>query len=263
MTKYMYEKVVRAEPEKKPQYLDEGDLIHFMLAEYYRQKMLPVETRPPQALMIDRAIELGRHRVITLDIDIEAAEDEVIHTFREYCMFWQNDPEIPIAVEQPVVYVLHEDEELQVIIQLIVDVIFENRQGLKTWTDHKSRRRNREAVPLTNQFMAYALLSGTGRSMRNNVGFQKTLPPEKKFTRDFFPYPKDVLEWWRQWTVYRAQMIDMCEETENFPPDFTVCDRYDGCWYQDVCMQTGDMRERFLNENFVNRRQHKNIYEMK
>jgi hypothetical protein len=265
----MYEKIVGAGPEAKPSYLDEGDLMHLMLAEYYRQKMLPVADRPPHIEMIDNAIKLGRKRAITMDLSIEAAEDEVISTFQQYCLFYQDDKETPVAVEQPMVLTLYErpdteDEEgLRVILQLIVDVIFENRQGQRTWTDHKTRRRNREATPLSNQFLAYAWASGDRRSMRNNIGFQKSLAPEKKFTRDFFPYPKSVINWWVEWTVYRAQYIDACVKSENFPPDFTVCDKYDGCFYQDVCMQNLVDRERFLNDNFIQRRKHRSIFDLR
>lgn len=267
MTYYMYDKVVEAAPERKADYLDKGDLIHAMLAEYYRLKMLPVDQRPPHALMIEQAIELGRHKVISLDLEIEVSEDEVIPTFRDYCLYWQNDPELPVAVEQPVVLPLYErpdtDEEegLTVLLQMIPDIIFENRQGAKTWTDHKTRSRNQEATPLANQFLAYAWASGTRRSMRNNIGFQKTLPAEKKFTRDFFPYPQGVIDWWVGWSVYRAQFIDACVKGDFFPPDFSVCGRYSGCTFQDVCMQSVENRERFLNENFVRRRRVRSIYD--
>lgn len=267
MTYYMYDKIVEAAPERKADYLEKGDLIHAMLAEYYKLKMLPAETRPPHAAMIEQSIELGRHKVISMDLEIEVSEDEIIPTFRDYCLFWQSDPEIPVSVEQPVVLPLferpdtEEEEGLTVLIEMIPDIIFENRQGHLTWTDHKTRSRNQDATPLANQFLAYAWASGTRRSMRNNIGFQKTLPPEKKFTRDFFPYPQGVIDWWVGWSVYRAQFIDACTTAENFPPDFNVCGRYSGCTFQDVCMQSPDNRQRFLNENFVKRRRIRSIYD--
>jgi hypothetical protein len=264
----MYDKIVEAAPEKKPDYLDKGDMMHIMLAEYYRLKMLPPSDRPAHALMIEQAIEKGRFKAISLDVEIEASEDEVIPTFREYCLFWQNDPEYPIAIEQPVALPLFErpdtDEEegVTIIIEMIVDIIFENRQGHQTWTDHKTRQRNRTAVPLSNQFIAYAWASGAGRSMRNNIGFQKTLASEKKFTRDFFVYPRPVIDWWVGWSSYRAQFIDACVKADNYPPDFTQCDKYDGCWFEDICMQSPNDRQRFLNENFIKRqRRHLSIYD--
>lgn len=267
MTKYMYDKLVEAAPEKKPDYLDKGDMMHIMLAEYYKLKMMPPDERLPHGPMIEQAIEKGRFKVISLDLEIEAAEDEVIPTFREYCLFWQNDPEFPISVEQPVVLPLlerpdtEEEEGLTILFEMIPDIVFENRQGYMTWTDHKTRQRNREAIPLSNQFVAMAWASGTGRSMRNNIGFQKTLPPEKKFTRDFFVYPRGVIDWWVEWSIYRAQFIDACTRSNNFPPDFTVCDKFDACWFLDVCMQSPQDRQRFLNENFIKRARHVSIYD--
>lgn len=267
MTRYMYDKIVEAAPERRADYLDKGDMIHAMLAEYYRLKISPPETRPAHALMIEQAIELGRHKLISMDLEIEVSEDEIIPAFREYCLFWQNDPWVPVEIEVPVAHILYErpdtDEEegLQIIFQMIVDIIFENQQGHKIWTDHKTRSRNKDAIPLANQFMAYALVSGTRRSMRNNIGFQKTLPPEKKFTRDFYHYSTGVLDWWKNWTVYRAQFIDACIKSDNYPPDFTKCDEYSGCAFVDVCMQSPENRERFLNDNFVKRRRLTSIYD--
>lgn len=272
MTEYMYDKVIEAAPERKSDFLEKGDMIHVMLAEYYRLKMLP--DRLPHAMMIEQAIEKGRHRIITMDIEIEVGEDEIIPTFRGYCEFWQNDNEMPVAVEEPVVMVMYEkpdvlddngeivEEGITIIFEMVPDIIFENRQGLRTWTDHKTRSRNQEALPLNNQFLAYAWASGTRRSMRNNIGFQKTLPAEKKFTRDFFPYPQGVIDWWVGWSVYRAQFIDACIKADNYPPDFTQCSKYGrGCSFIEVCMQNPADRERFLNENFVRRRRLKSIYD--
>lgn len=266
MTKYLYEKIVLAAPVNKPAYMDKGELLHFMIASYYKSKM---EGKLNEEQRIEKAIDDGRHKVISLDLEIEVAEDEVIHTFRDYCSFWKGDSYFPVAVEQEVVETLYEepDEEgregLRIILQMIVDVIFETPQGQRIWTDHKTRSRNRETIPLANQFMAYALISGNNRSMRNNIGFQKTVAPEKKFTRDPFFYSKEVLEWWRDWTIYRAQYIDSCIKANHFPPDFTVCNQYDGCWYKDVCMQSPSNRENFLRVNFVQRKRKASIYEMK
>ena len=269
MTYYLYDKLVEAAPERKADYLEKGDLMHAMLEPYYKLKMLPPEQRPPHAQMIDAAIDAGRRKVISMDLEIEVSEDEVIPTFQEYCVYWEGkpDPEIPVAVEQPVVLELYrredtdEEEGLIVMIEMIPDIIFENRQGHITWTDHKTRSRNQEATPLANQFLAYAWASGTRRAMRNNIGFQKTLPAEKKFTRDFFPYPSGVIDWWVGWSVYRAQFVDACIKAENFPPDFTKCGNYGGCTFTDVCMQSPDNRERFLNENFIKRRRIRSIYD--
>jgi len=268
MTKYLYDKLVEAAPPTKPAFLEKGDLMHIMLAEYYREKMKPVEERLKHLEMIEKAIMLGRQRVVTMDLDVIESEDIVISTFRDYCLYWQNDNYLPVAVEQAMVIPIYErpdsdeGEGLRVLFQLIVDIIFENQQGHRIWTDHKTRSRNdNNPIALSNQFMAYAHLSGTNRSMRNNVGFQTSLPPEKKFTRDFFPYPKAVLEHWVGWTVYRAQFIDACIKEDHFPPDFTKCGDFGGCWFADVCMQSPVDRERFLNDNFIQKKRNVSIFE--
>src|SRR3990167_8398949 len=102
MTYYMFEKLVEAAPERKADYLEKGDLIHTMLEFYYKEKMKPTEQRLPHARMIEMDIDLGREKVISMDMEIEVSEEDVIPTFRQYCEYWEGkpDPETPVAVEQ-------------------------------------------------------------------------------------------------------------------------------------------------------------------
>ncbi len=288
MTYYLYEKVLHFQRQHNPTYLDEGTLMHHLLADLYRSKMVTGEKRLHYSQMIEKAIDYGRHKAIGLDLDVTVSEDVVIETFRQYCSYYEHDPLIQtvIGVEKPMSFVLYQEDDIsceehaivlpgkdtlvgwtkdceeckktegfRVVLEMIVDLIFENPQGLQIWMDHKTRSRNSEPVPLDNQFMAYAHVSGTRRAFRNNVGYQKTLPAEKKFIRDPFFYTSGVLDWWVGWTVYRAQFIASCVKENHFPPDFTKCRIASAqCTFIDVCMQNpGIDRERFLKENFVNR----------
>lgn len=264
MQKFMYEKIVEAAPVQKPSFLSGGDLIHIMLASFYREKMKGELTYMQR---VEKAIEAGRLYIVNSDLEVEEGEEVFIDAFRQYCEFNINDPYVPVAVEQVVVETLHEqpdtDEEegYRVILQMIVDIIFENPQGHILWTDHKTRKRNEDAVPLSNQFPAYALISGHNRSLRNNIGLQKTVPPEKKFTRDMFFYPRGVLEWWRTSAVERTLWLNQCIKDSHYPPDFTKCRDYGKCWFIDVCMQSPENREAFINANFVRRKRRHSIYE--
>ena len=86
MTKYLYSKIVRAALEKKAPSLEKGTLMHIMLAEYYREKMVDPDKRLNHLQMIDKAIGKGREKVIPMDLEIEESEDVVIKTFNEYCL---------------------------------------------------------------------------------------------------------------------------------------------------------------------------------
>ncbi len=289
MTYYLYEKVLAFQREKNPTYIDSGTYMHWLLAEYYRSKKQGVE-RLTESQIIEKAVDFGRRKSIGLDLDIEIGEDVVIQTFRDYCSFYERDPliQLVLGVEQPVSFVLYREldepciehrdpqthpddpivgnwindcekckltEGFRVVVEAIIDLIFENPQGLQIWMDHKTRSRNYDPVPLDNQFLAYGYMSRTRRAFRNNIGFQKTLPAEKKFTRDPFFYTQGVMDWWASWTVYRAQFIDACVKDNHFPPDFTKCRiQSAACTFIEVCMQNpGIDREGFLKANFVNK----------
>jgi hypothetical protein len=237
--------------------LEKGTLCHLAAEVYYKGIMAgkPFEQRVGEALeeMGAAAAETGL-----------PSEDIILchKTMNEYFNFYRGDPLVPILVEAPFAYELAKyepddtyPEGVQIIFEGKFDVVFKNEaQDCILVTDHKTGSRNSEPSGLSNQFMGYVVVGqqfGAKRmAMINKIGFQKTLPPDKKFVRHILPYSKEVLADWVDWTVARALYIDQCNETETYPPDFTKCDEYSGCMFKDVCLAPPASRQGILQRFF-------------
>jgi hypothetical protein len=238
--------------------LEKGTLCHLGAEVYYKGVMggFNFERRKANALdaMQAKTTELAL-----------GSEDIVMcmKTMDQYFDYYKNDILVPIAVEAPFSYVLAEikdhplyPEGVRVIFEGKFDCVFTNphQDNLTLVTDHKTGSRNSEPSGLSNQFMGYVVVGqqfGAKRmAMINKIGFQKTLPPNKKFVRHILPYDKEVLNDWQDWTVARAIYIDQCSISQSFPPDFTKCDEYSGCMYKDVCLAAPVARAGILQRFF-------------
>ena len=244
MRKFRYAKLERHEtPERAPS-LDKGTLIHTMAAQYYQGKMVQRRLDLNHAEIIDLSIEKGRESVIGMDLSVADAE-QCVQTWRQYCIFYADDPWVPIHVEQPFSVILYEDDELRIVFEGRMDLVCTNplQKDVLLVIDHKTGSRNTTPSGLSNQFMGYCVAAGTKLAILNKIGFQKTLPPAKKFQRHVLSYPQKVLDEWIAWTVWRARFVDACVQEESFPPDFTKCDEYSGCQYKDVCLTPPEARQ--------------------
>ncbi len=251
MRKYDYTVNQLRVPMTSAPALDKGTIVHAAMETYYKGIMqgLDFDTRVQAALnaLQAKAMESGLN-----------SEDIIMcdKTCREYFSYYKGDPLVPIAVEAPFSYVLHEDGERKVIFEGKFDVVFQNplQDNLILVTDHKTGSRNSEPSGLSNQFMGYTVVGqsfGAKRmAMVNKIGFQKTLPPDKKFVRHHLPYSKEVLDDWVEWTVARAIYIDNCNQLGQYPPDFTKCDEYSGCFFKDVCLAPPKLRPEYLARFF-------------
>lgn len=251
MRKFQYSKLQRYEtPERAPS-LDKGELVHLMAKNYYLAKMQRKELGLNHAEMIDLSIDKARQAVIEMDLSVEDAE-ECINTWRAYCIYYKDDPWEPLAVEAPFSVILYEGETVRVVFEGRMDLVAQNplQNNMKLIVDHKTGSRNSTPTGLSNQFMGYCVVGGTTLAVMNRIGFQKTLPPAKKFVRHILSYPKSVLEEWVKVTVWRAIFVDACVQEGHFPPDFTKCDEYGGCQYREVCLTPPDARPDKLQRFF-------------
>lgn len=257
MRKYDYAKLRRRQTIETAPSLDKGDLVHHMLEAYYTGKIKQRELGLSHADLIDLAIQKGRKRATESDLNIPDAE-QCVQTVKQYCIFYKEDPWVPVAVESPFSYILYEDDEIRIVFEGKIDLTCTNpiQGNMRLVIDHKTGSRNSVPSGLSNQFMGYCVVSGTKLAILNRIGFQKTLPPEKKFVRHIIPYPQRVLDEWRSWTIWRARLIAACIEEEHFYPDFTKCDEYSGCQFKDVCLAPPETRDDMLMRFFKRSKDH-------
>jgi hypothetical protein len=251
MRKFHYAKLQRMEtPEKAPS-IDKGSLVHEMAAKYYRGKMEMKSLGLNHSQIVELSVEHGRKTAIDMDLGVNEAE-ECVRAWTQYCTYYAGDPWVPIHVEEPFSVILYEDDELRIVFEGRIDLIVRNplQNNMTLVVDHKTGSRNSTPSGLSNQFMGYCVATGNKIAILNKIGFQKTLPPAKKFPRHVLSYPKEVLDEWVEWTVWRARFVDACVQGGSFPPDFTKCDEYSGCQYKDVCLAPPATRQDKLTRFF-------------
>lgn len=248
--KYQLGFMRRLQAEEKAEALESGDLLHTIFKAFYTLRI----KRPD--LSYERTIELsiviGNEHALTLNQSDES-NDEVIFNCIEYFKFTKGEFWIPKHVEQPFAKVLYESEEedLRIVYQGIVDLIVDAKEG-ECGVDHKSSRRNTNpyGLALSNQFQGYCWALGLDDFVVNKVGFQKTLAPKDRFTRHHIAYSKDMLDSWVKNTIFWGQQLAFYLENDTFPQNFTSCDKYSGCIFQNACMTDGYSREFVLQNDY-------------
>ena len=246
-------------PAEKPEALEKGDLLHQMFAHYYRgKKEGRTKTDMGHALLIAEAIAKGREAATPMALS-QATIEEDIRQFRENILYWQRDGWKILEVEQSFSKVLFErpddpewlasggargKEGIRILYEGIIDLVVETPSpNMIAVVDHKSASRKSNPVKTSNQFMGYCYCLGYPQIIINRVGFQKTLSPEERFQRLFISYEKELLKEWVQQAVYWAQVLASYIDNNYFPPNFTSCDKYAGCIFQQVCNTIPQVRD--------------------
>lgn len=258
-------------PTQKAEALEKGDLMHRMLAHYYRARMA---NRTDFPMVIEEAVEIARVASVDMDLN-ESTVDENIKQFKEYALFYQNDGWRPLEVERPFSKVIYkrDDEEiwrvgdipatpdtpgavkevvkegLQILYEGVIDLIADTPHGIFV-IDHKTASRRSTPSKLSNQFMGYSWATGSHNFIVNRIGFQKTLPIQERFQRPFLSYNRQILDEWAQQAIWWTKMLVHWIDTQYFPPNFTSCDKYSGCIFQKVCESIPEVREFKLMTNF-------------
>lgn len=174
-----------------------------------------------------------------------------LKTAEEYFEFYKNDAWVSLEVETVKGKILYEDDNIRVLWKAKLDWIVDTNQGIFP-VDHKTSKQRREKIKLNSQFMGQCMVMGTRNMIVNNIGFQKTLKANEKFTREVMSYPMDLLlEWTGQILPYWAyKLLDYTEE-DIWPANFTHCEnKYGNCPFIKVCESNPDMRESELNVYF-------------
>lgn len=242
--------------------LERGDLLHKCLELYYSgiaSVSLDSETwRQLPILPEDTSDRVQLIRFITgtaapffaakMTLPIDEVE-ETIFQFHEYTKFYENDGWRPLVVEEVGSKLLYEDESLKVIYNFKIDLIAE-KGNLVIPFDHKSSKRRTTTLDLSNQFMGYAWGLGMQHVIVNKIGFQKTLKPVERFTRETMTYGRPRLEEWRLNTIFWAKQYAQYMKDGYFPMNFTSCDKYSGCPLRRICESDESGREWIIERDF-------------
>lgn len=215
--------------------LEEGDLLHHMMESYY--KRVAENTSIPQSNFdetIEKVLEDGHEHSLGLSLP-PAQVEEVKYQFIEQAKHNRLDGIVPIEVERPFIITLYNDGELGIHYAGKIDLIAEVPQFGRCVIDHKSMRRSRDPLPLSNQFTGYAYATGLDYVIVNKIGFQKTLKPHERFRRYPLFYTQHNKELWKADTIWWGQQLAYYLETNTWPRNRTSCDKYNGCMYVDIC----------------------------
>lgn len=175
-----------------------------------------------------------------------------LDTLEQYWDFYKNDYWVTLGVETVEGKILYEDDDLRILWKAKLDWKIDNNQGVYP-VDHKTSKQRRLKLKLNNQFMGQCLVTGTRAMIVNNIGFQKTLKPAEKFTREMMSYSSDALLEWQSQTLphWAYKMLDY-QETGYWAPNFTHCEnKYGNCQFIDVCGSDRNMREDAIRMNFI------------
>lgn len=242
-------------PTEKAEALEKGDLMHRMLAHYYRARMA---LRQDMSNVIDECVQICKEASVDMELT-DSTVDENIMQFKAYAVFYQNDGWRPLEVERAFSKVLYKREDeiingimkegFQILYEGVIDLIADTPHGIFV-VDHKTASRRSTPTKLSNQFMGYSWATGSWNFIVNRIGFQKTLGERERFQRPFLSYNQQILDEWAQQAIYWTKVLVSYIDSGYFPPNFTSCDKYGGCIFQGVCEAIPDVREFKLQTNF-------------
>lgn len=222
--------------------LVKGDVLHTCLEAYYKLLKAGLEKGEDRTTIHDLAVESaileGRAKAALNGIDLGDAE-EVIKTTVEYLEFYKFDDIIPLAIEEPFILNLYENQEdgLRVLyagkIDLVATATRYNMEPVPF--DNKSSGRNNTPSGRSNQFFGYTYALDSSLLVVNKIGFQKTLQPRERFKRHPLPYPKEYRERWVRNTIKTAYRLAWCLDNDEWEEIIASCDKYSGCTYKAIC----------------------------
>ena len=233
------------QPLVTPDYFERGGLLHLMLEPYYKLKSHRgrwVQNRKTHRDIVNTCIHIGRFKAVKMQLDIAEVEN-VVETFLLYTDFWENDGwDNILAVEKSGSKIIYDSEDLLILYEFKIDLILQLSNCVMP-IDHKSAKSRRDPNQLANQFKGYCKALGVNSIMINEIGFQKTLKPQDKFRRHTLSFSQPVLDEWVNNTVWWVRSAIQQIEENNYPQNFTSCDKYSGCIFKPVCIADPEIRD--------------------
>ncbi len=251
--------------------IEQGSMMHDMLETFYRSKKEGLS----RVNSFSKAISTGNLVITGCEFCIAGAVNKekpctihkdnkfqglntaniddahmVMQTFEQYYEFWKNDSWTTLEVEYVKGKVIYEDDEISVLWKAKIDWLIDNLEGVFS-TDHKTASRREEVLPLDNQFIGQCAVTEQTKMFRNVIGFQTSLKPAEKFTRDAVNFSRVRIEEWKLEVASYAYDLVSCNENKRYRHRFTSCrKRYGDCIFRHVCCGEPSDRGRLIEEQF-------------
>lgn len=231
----------------KARQLDRGTVVHVGLEKYYTA----LKNGDKYTDAVDMMLASARLALVESELD-ESENRPILHTLEECVDHWRVEDQgfIINEVEKAFSYVLHEDEDIRVIMTGKIDLLTTDHQYTNRPMDHKSYDREFPVRRLSNQFMNYCYATGSNYLVVNKVGFQKTLKAVDKYKRIPVSYDPLILEEWKQ-NVIKWMLSYLSFAAEGiWPMNFTSCDKFNRpCSYLEICESSGAEAKLFKLES--------------
>lgn len=240
--------------------LDAGSLVHLILQEYNRS-LIAGKSRSDSILIGMQAGDTF-YTTESTNIPLENVKSErgylqqvgynyIVETMEQYFDRWKNSHWTPIEAERVVGHVIYEDDEIRILYKAKIDLMVDTYQDGICPVDYKTMKQKRDALSLNNQFRGQAILTKARTVYIEKIGWQKSLKPEDKFTRQPMSFSASILAEQIQTIVYYAKTLIALEETGYYPQRFTFCDKWGGCLYRHVCMSDPNNRQQVIDQHFI------------
>lgn len=229
--------------------LDKGILVHVGMEHYY--KALQAGKTWNEA--VDAGLVATRIAITSSDLSMEdstrvlAVLDETYKRWRIEDLSWTI-----VAVEQAFSFVLYEDEKFRFIIIGKIDLVLSNNQYTNLPLDHKTYERDFPLSRLKDQFIIYSYVLGSNFLLVNRIGFQTSIPPEKKHKRVPLSYDPIFFAQWKKDTIEWFYRYYDCVLNDYWPLNDTSCEKFNRqCEYLPICETSGEENKVYkLEANF-------------
>ncbi len=238
-TLYNYKHELLKVPIRKPDYFEEGELMHEILRIYYSSKMTG------EQLTFDQMLDSGRNFAAKGNLTSESVE-ETIKDARMYLEFYKySDSWEILGVEEPFAKELYSDEELRIVLIGKSDLIVKTNRGSGpiAVVDHKYESRFYEKLERDNQPLSYCWAFEARDFIYNRIGKQKTKKTEEKLLRPYFSFSEFQINDWKNSVIEIAHDLLRYYTKDVWPMRFHGCTIHGRrCTFYDVCNSTPDNR---------------------
>ena len=225
--------------------MDKGDFLHVLLRIYYRCLIHKLKKKESS----DLSKLFGRGYAPTTRLPISVTE-YLIDIFDEYVKNYVNDLWKPIAVEEPFSMIFHEDDEIKILYEGVIDLDVNVDDEFNMPVDHKSHGSYTYTKEMGNQFKAYCHARRSKRLCINKLFLQKDTKGKERFSRSYVTFsPTEIVDWIDD-TVYWIKLLAQFLISDFFPKNETDCYSYGKCAFIPLCKASPRMIEYIARRDF-------------